>query len=70
MKFSLSATALLIALCAVAPTPISAQSTNSGDIRGTVTDTAAPVIPGATVTLTDVDKGVTKTIHDGWCGSL
>ena len=68
MKFSLSATALLIALCAVAPTPISAQSTNSGDIRGTVTDTSGAVIPGATVTLTDVDKAVTKTITTDGAG--
>lgn len=37
------------------------QNTNSGNIRGTVTDTTGAVIPGATVTVTDVDKAVTKT---------
>jgi hypothetical protein len=33
-----------------------AQNTNSGDIRGTVTDTTGALIPGATVTVKDVDK--------------
>lgn len=36
-----------------------AQNTNSGDIRGTVTDTTGAVIPGATVKVEDVDKGIT-----------
>lgn len=40
----------------------SAQSINSGDIRGTVTDTTGAVIPGATVTVNNVNTGVTKTI--------
>ena len=38
-----------------------AQNTNSGDIRGTVTDTTGAVIPGVTVTVKDIDKGVTHT---------
>lgn len=43
-----------------------AQNTNSGDIRGTVTDPSGAVIPGVTVMVQDVDKGVTKTyITDG-----
>jgi hypothetical protein len=37
-----------------------AQSTNSGDIRGTVTDASGAVVPGVTVTVTNVDTGVTK----------
>lgn len=40
----------------------SAQSINSGDIRGTVTDTTGAVIPGATVSVHNVNTGVTKTI--------
>lgn len=35
-----------------------AQNTNSGDIRGTVTDPTGAVIPDVTVTVTDIDKGV------------
>src|SRR5712664_900874 len=37
-----------------------AQSTNSGDIRGTVTDSSGAVIAGATVTLTNIDTGEVK----------
>ena len=33
-----------------------AQNTNSGDIRGTVTDATGALIPGVTVTVKDVDK--------------
>lgn len=40
---------------------IFAQNTNSGDIRGTVSDPTGAVIPGVTVQVTDVDKGVIKT---------
>ncbi|MGB0125233.1 MAG: carboxypeptidase-like regulatory domain-containing protein, partial [Silvibacterium sp.] len=37
-----------------------AQSTNSGDIRGTVTDTSGAVIPGVKVTVLNVNTGVSK----------
>lgn len=37
-----------------------AQNTNSGDIRGTVTDPTGAVIPGVTVMVKDVDKDVVK----------
>lgn len=36
-----------------------AQNTNSGDVRGVVTDPTGAVIPGATITAKDVDKNVT-----------
>ena len=38
-----------------------AQNTNSGDIRGSVTDSTGAVLPGVTVTVLDVDKNVTHT---------
>ena len=38
-----------------------AQNTNSGDLRGTVTDPTGAVIPGVKVEVRDVDKGVVKT---------
>src|SRR5580704_7266936 len=45
-----------------------AQNTNSGDIRGTVTDATGAVIPGATVTLLNVDTGVAKTVTTNQAG--
>ena len=45
-----------------------AQSTNSGDIRGSVTDQSGALIPDVTVTVVNVDTGVSKdfvTNHDG-----
>ena len=38
-----------------------AQNTNSGDLRGTAMDTTGAIIQAVTVTVTDVDKGVTRT---------
>ncbi len=38
----------------------SAQSTNSGDIRGTVMDSSGAAVVGATVTLTNIDTGESK----------
>src|SRR6202000_2563693 len=45
-----------------------AQSTNAGDIRGSVTDPTGALIPGVTVTVLNVDTGVAKdftTNQDG-----
>ena len=35
-----------------------AQSTNSGDISGVVTDNTGAAVPGATVTVQNIDTGV------------
>lgn len=40
--------------------PTIAQSTNVGDIRGTVTDASGAVMPGVTVTVLNIDTGVSK----------
>lgn len=45
-----------------------AQNTNSGDIRGTVTDPSGAVIPDVTVTVVDVDKNVTRTFTTDGAG--
>lgn len=37
------------------------QATNSGDIRGTVTDPTGAVVPGVIVSVIDTDKGVTRS---------
>jgi hypothetical protein len=39
-----------------------AQSTNSGDISGVVTDNTGAAVPGATVTVVNIDTGVSKTL--------
>jgi Carboxypeptidase regulatory-like domain len=52
------ATAFWIAICSLGSS-LFAQNTNSGDVRGTVTDPSGAVIPG--VMVKDVDKGVVKT---------
>jgi len=59
--------ALFIFFCSGACTLL-AQSTNSGDIRGVVTDPTGAVIPGVTVTVLNVQTGVSKdfpTNQDG-----
>jgi hypothetical protein len=40
--------------------PCLGQSVNSGDIRGTVTDTTGALVPGVTVTVLNVDTGVSR----------
>ncbi len=60
---------LAIAVCSIAITsPAHAQSTNSGDIRGTVMDQTGAILPDATVTVLDNDKGVTKVYHSNKTG--
>jgi hypothetical protein len=50
--------ALSFLLCTVAVA--NGQSTSTGDIRGTVTDPSGAVIPGAVVTVVNVDTGEKK----------
>lgn len=52
---------LLPLVLAVGGVACLAQNTNSGDLRGTATDPSGAIIPGVTVNVTDIDKGVTRT---------
>jgi len=52
--------AIAICFLAFAANLTFAQSTNSGDVRGTVTDPSGAVVAGATVTLINADTGETK----------
>jgi hypothetical protein len=45
-----------------------AQNTNSGNIRGIVTDSSGAIIPGATVKVDDVDKGISHTLTTDGAG--
>ncbi|MFN8096496.1 MAG: carboxypeptidase regulatory-like domain-containing protein [Vicinamibacteria bacterium] len=52
---------LIPALVVAAGTPAWAQKT-VGEVRGTVADTSGAVLPGATVTLTNVNTGYTRDV--------
>jgi hypothetical protein len=53
---------LLIVMCALGLGMAHAQSTNSGDIRGTVTDSTGALLPEVTVTVVNNDTGITKVL--------
>jgi hypothetical protein len=61
MKFKWLVTAFAVLLWAAVPGVTFAQATNSGDINGTVTDHTGAAIPGASVTVLNVETGVSKT---------
>src|SRR5262245_45045277 len=50
----------LLALCFAVPC-LSQSHTSSGDIKGTVTDSSGAVLPGAMVTVTNIDTGVERS---------
>ena len=56
-----SIVAVGIVLSLVCPSGSAWAQTVSGGIRGTVVDSTQAVIPGATVTATNVDTGVVRT---------
>jgi hypothetical protein len=59
MKFAFRS--VLVLLCLLCTTSVGlAQSTNSGDIRGTVVDSSGAAVAGAKVTLTNIDTGEVK----------
>ncbi len=67
MKHIIRRAATIAALC-LGTSAAHAQATNAGDIRGTVTDTSGALIPDVTVTVLNVETGVSKdftTNHDG-----
>src|ERR1700690_3649881 len=52
----------LAAVCLIAlPTLMFAQTVNSGDVTGTVTDPQGAVVSGATVTITSLTDGHTQS---------
>lgn len=57
------AAALFMAITAL---PVSAQNTNTGEIKGIVTDPSGAVVPNVAVTATDIQTGVkTRTTTNG-----
>ena len=61
MKLRWSTTVLAVLLWAGFAGTAFGQNTNSGDINGIVTDHTGAAIPGATVTVLNVETGVSKT---------
>jgi hypothetical protein len=57
----LAITLVLASFCVFSTSGL-AQSMNAGEISGTVTDTSGAAIPGATVTVLNVNTGVSKSI--------
>jgi Carboxypeptidase regulatory-like domain len=55
-------------VCALSLGIAFAQNTNSGDIRGTVTDPSGALISGATVTVVNVNTGITKVLQTNKAG--
>jgi Carboxypeptidase regulatory-like domain/TonB-dependent Receptor Plug Domain len=50
--------------------PVSAAQTTTGTIVGNVTDASGGVLPGATVTITHVDTGISRTGESGADGTF
>ncbi len=64
MKLARGAAGALITLISLLlPGTVLGQATNSGDIRGVVTDSTGALIPGVTVTVVNVNTGVTKVLQ-------
>lgn len=66
MKRILSCCVLFVLLGVVAP--LVAQSMNSADLRGTVTDSTGALIPGVKVSVLNVDTGVETNIESNGSG--
>jgi hypothetical protein len=64
--FALASAAALLLAPAM---PLRAQTTGSGTITGTVTDTSGAVVPDAKVELTDTDTGVNRVIVTNGAGT-
>jgi hypothetical protein len=57
---------LLLAVCI--PAIVVAQNTNSGEIRGIVTDPSGSVVPGVSVTILNTDNGTSKELTTNQAG--
>ncbi len=58
----------IAAVCAMTAGFAYGQATNSGDIRGTATDSTGALLPDVTVTVVNTETGITKVLttnHDG-----
>jgi Carboxypeptidase regulatory-like domain/TonB-dependent Receptor Plug Domain len=56
---------MAVILATVVSQPLFAQNRNAGEIRGTLLDQSGAAMPGATVTLTNIQTGITSTLSVG-----
>src|ERR1700686_2517345 len=66
LSTALMAVMIMVLLTAVAP----AQSTQTGDVTGTVTDPSGAVVPGASVTLKSLDTGGSQSTTTNQSGDF
>ena len=59
---------ILSTVCATAFGIGHGQATNSGDIRGVVTDSTGAVVPDVTITVTNLNTGITKILKSNKAG--
>ena len=67
-KIFATATLWIFAACSGVSAVAFAQATNSGDIRGSVTDASGAAVPDVTVTVTNLDTGVSKVLKTNNAG--
>ena len=58
---AVAARAVVCALCSLVLAAAAAAQTNTGQIAGTVKDTSGGVLPGVTVTITNVNTNIART---------
>ena len=69
MQSSFATKALtMAAVCVLGLGAAHSQATNSGDLRGIVTDSTGAIVPDVTVTVTNVNTGVTKILKTNRAG--
>src|SRR5579872_7366787 len=59
---------VIVFVLSLSASSVLAQNSNSGEIRGTLTDNSGAVVPGAAVTVTNVATGVTTTYETNSVG--
>jgi outer membrane receptor protein involved in Fe transport len=68
MKLSRVLPAICIALSLLSAAPFASAQTTTGSIAGRVTDSVGAIIPGADVTITNVDKGLETRLTTNGAG--
>ena len=62
MKFRARSLGLFLAIATLSAGMVLGQATNSASVTGTITDSTGAVIPGVTVTVTDVEKNTRRVV--------